>query len=151
MNEASTVSLFDGRVLRTTLPVFRPGEAPPGARIKRLQLVQGELSQIYDGNCPEQGLLYLATVQLLPGQVRGNHYHMAKREWIYLMCGSLKVIVRDRITGVRDELQATAGDRIYLAPGIEHVLVPLEAGYAVEYSPEAFDPADTFRADLLSA
>lgn len=116
-----------------------------------MRLVQGELSQIYDGVCPEQGLLYLATVQLLPGQVRGNHYHMAKREWLYLLYGSLKLILRERITGVRDELQATAGDRIYLAPGIEHALAPLETGYAVEFSPDTFDPTDTFRADLFSA
>jgi hypothetical protein len=151
MNDGKSVSLFGGRVLKATLPVFRPGEAPPEARIKRLQLAQGELCQIYDGDGPGQGLLYLATVQLLPGQVRGNHYHKAKREWFYLTCGSLKVILRDRVSGGRDELQAVAGDRIYLAPEIEHVLVPLETGYAVEYSPDTFDPADTFRADLLGA
>ena len=151
MSETKTIFLFDGRVTKETLPAFRPGESSADIRIKRLLLAQGDLSQIYDGARPDQGLLYLATMQLLRGQMRGNHYHHAKREWFYLISGSMRLVVRDRASGERRELLVAAGDRIYLAPEVEHALLPLEAGFAVEYSTEAFDPGDTFRAELLSA
>src|SRR5258705_6781662 len=68
----SETSLLSGKVTRQSLPILQPPTAPGSPVLKRLKLPQGELAQFYDG---EPGIQYIAYIELLPGNPRGNHYH----------------------------------------------------------------------------
>ncbi len=127
------------KVRKWSLPVFAgrpPNEAPA---LKRMQLAQGELAQFYDG---EQGMRYLAYVELLKNGVRGNHYHLRKQEWIYVLQGGVLLTLEDVHSPGRVSVKALAGDVVYIHTGIAHALETLEPGHAVEFSPGRVDPAD---------
>ncbi len=132
-------SLFGGKVLKQTLTVFegRPPQVAP--RLKRLLLPQGELTQFHDG---EPGIRYLAWLALVPGTVRGNHYHKAKEEWLYVGSGELEVLVEDLESNVRQAVALQPGELLIIQTGVAHALRVTRAGHAVEFSPSAFDPAD---------
>ena len=113
---------------------------------KRLLLPQGELAQFYDG---EDGMRYLAAIKLLSGTARGNHYHRQKQEWVYLIAGTILLVVEDVETKARETLTMVTGDLVYISPGVAHTLVVQKEGVAVEFSPVRFDPADTSRYALV--
>jgi hypothetical protein len=71
-------TLLNGKVLKRSLPLLQLPLGPDAPALKRLLLPQGELAQFYDA---EQGIRYMAFIKLLPGQVRGNHYHKVKKNW----------------------------------------------------------------------
>jgi mannose-6-phosphate isomerase-like protein (cupin superfamily) len=135
-----------GRVTKTSLPVAEPG-VPGAPLLKRLLLPQGALAQIYDGN---EGMRYLAWLELRSGAVRGNHVHQRKHEYFYLIAGEVELVVQDGSTGERAGLNLVAGGLVYLAAGVAHAYRPLTGGEAVEFSPVRFDPADTVREVVLA-
>ena len=139
-------SFLDGKVSKRSLPAFQPPLVGDLPMTKRLLLAQGELAQFHDG---EQGIRYLAAVQLVSGTARGNHYHSRKQEWIYLIAGAVQLVVEDVETKVRETLPMVTGDLVYISPGVAHALVVQKEGMAVEFSPVRFDPADTFRHTLV--
>src|SRR5579864_3907910 len=107
MADAAERTFLGGKVRKLTLPVIegRPaGTAPP---LKRLLLDQGELAQFYTG---EEGMRYLAFVELRAGAVRGNHYHKIKKEWIYVISGELSLVLEDIASGMRDQFMMACGD-----------------------------------------
>jgi mannose-6-phosphate isomerase-like protein (cupin superfamily) len=110
-------------------------------------LPQGELAQFHDG---EEGMRYIASVELKPGTVRGNHYHEKKREWFYLISGELLLVVQDLESAVREEIHLKSGDLVYISPSVAHAFGVQAPGYGVEFSPVAFDPADTYRTQLIT-
>ncbi|OPX20409.1 MAG: hypothetical protein BZ151_04170 [Desulfobacca sp. 4484_104] len=61
-------------------------------------------------------------VSVLPGQVRGNHQHPHKREWLYVFNGEGDFIWQDD-QGQRHQ-RRLAGDRtmVIIPPGIPHAL-----------------------------
>lgn len=131
-----------GAVVVTTLPLLEPPTPATAPVLKRLRLPQGELAQFYDA---EEGLCYAAVIELAPGSVRGNHYHKVKRELIYVIRGAFELRLREVDTGATDVISVSAGSSVLIRPGIAHALHVLEAGFAVECSPDRFDPGDTFR------
>jgi mannose-6-phosphate isomerase-like protein (cupin superfamily) len=131
-----------GKVKRQSLTVFSHPAQVAAATRKRLLLPQGELAQIY--NEPE-GLRYLAYIELRAGYPRGNHYHERKEEWIYLLHGKLQIVIEDIANRDREVLDCAAGDLVVISPKVAHVLNPLEAGMALEFSPQTFDPSDVIR------
>lgn len=136
MNHSSFLS---SKVLKWSLPTLNlpiSADAPP---LKRLLLAQGELAQIYDA---EEGLRYLAFIELRPGTVRGNHYHDVKEEWLYLARGSLRLTVHDMSSKERVGIELRAGDLVFISTGVAHALRVLESGEAVEYSVARFNPND---------
>ena len=137
--EPATVTFLQGKVTKKSLPVIQV--APSGAvpLLKRLMLPQGELAQIHDS---EEGLRYLAPVELRPGAVRGNHYHHFKEEWLYLMAGALNLVVEDVSSRERASFGVNAGDLVWIATGIAHTLTPTEPGYGVEFSKVRFNAGD---------
>lgn len=141
----NAISLLAGKVTRTPLPLLAPGQ-PDLPTLKRLALPQGELAQVYDG---DEGIRYLAWIELKPGSLRGNHYHQHKAEFFYLLAGEVELALEDALTGERDRLTLAVGDLVFLSPGVVHAYRPLTAGHAIEFSPVRFDPADTFRRALL--
>jgi mannose-6-phosphate isomerase-like protein (cupin superfamily) len=134
-----------GRVTKTSLPVAEPG-ATGGPLLKRLSLPQGALAQIYDG---DEGIRYLAWLELRAGTIRGNHVHRRKHEYFYLVAGEVELVMEDGTSGERAALTLVAGDLVYLEAGVAHAYRPLKDGEAIEFSPVRFDPTDTVRQVIL--
>lgn len=132
-------SLMHGRVSVSPLPTCDPMAAAQPA-VKRLMLQKGELAQIYNSAEPIRMIAY---TELVSGKARGNHYHRHKHEWFYLIRGSCHLVVAEPDGTVTEETVIVAGDLVSIATGVAHVIVPLESGHAIEFSPAEFDPADT--------
>jgi quercetin dioxygenase-like cupin family protein len=135
------------KVVKWTLPAVQPGEAMNEA-LKRVVLPQGELAQFYDA---EEAIRYIASIELKEGTVRGNHYHEVKREYIYILSGELLLALEEVTSHAREQLRLQGGDLVLIQPGIAHALQVTQRGMAVEFSPDRFNPADTFRAELAAS
>jgi mannose-6-phosphate isomerase-like protein (cupin superfamily) len=138
----SEVEFLGGGVVKRTLPLLSLPLAPGASSLKRLSLAQGELAQFHDG---DEGMRYLAFIELLPGQVRGNHYHKVKVELVYMVRGEAALTVVDLKSAARAELTLRTGEVAMIRTGIAHAFRPIELGYAIEYSSSRFDPADIHR------
>src|SRR5438445_5827047 len=113
------ITLLGGKVRKQALPIVHPPSAPESPTLKRLMLPQGELAQFYDG---EEGIRYIAQIELQAGSVRGNHYHKVKREWVYMMSGEVTLIVEDLESKVRETALLLAGDLAFIQTGVVHAL-----------------------------
>ena len=142
----SEIALLDGKVTKRTLPMVEPSSTPDLRTLKRLMLPQGELAQFYDG---EEGIRYIAQIELQAGSVRGNHYHKLKQEWVYVMSGEVTLIAEDLETKRRESVQLKPGDLAFIQTEVVHVLQVTEAGQAIEFSTARFDPADIYRQKLV--
>jgi uncharacterized RmlC-like cupin family protein len=138
MNEQHYLS---GKVVKRVVPAFA-GPQSNGPAMKRLLLAQGELAQFYDGENP---IRYIAAIELRAGAARGNHFHRVKHESIYLLQGKALLLVEDAGTRERAEIHLEAGDLAVVSPGVVHTIKTIDAGYAIEFAPTRFDPADTYR------
>lgn len=143
MNETP---LLAGKVVKQSLPILQPPTGPGSPVLKRLKLPQGELAQFYDG---DPGIRYIAYIELLPGNPRGNHYHNHKPEWIYLLTGELSLVVEDIGTRKRETLTMAAGDIVKISTGVAHALQILKSGQAIEFSMAQFDATDIHRYVLV--
>jgi quercetin dioxygenase-like cupin family protein len=139
-------TFLDGGVTQRTLPLMSLPVPPGSPSLKRLNLPQGELAQFHDA---DEGMRYLAFIELLPGQVRGNHYHNVKVELVYVVRGEVALTVVDLKSKARAELRLQTGDLAKIQTGIAHVLQPITPGLAIEYSSARFDPADIHRFPVI--
>jgi len=133
---------LSGKVVKWSLPTFEPPFSPDAPATKRLLLPQGELAQIFDSEEPAR---YISCLELMPGTVRGNHYHKLKRESVYVMRGELSLVVRDVESGARETVSVKAGELVSIGVGIAHAMVVVTAGLAVEFAPVRFNPGDIHR------
>ena len=140
------IALLDGKVRKQALPKVQPPSNPESPALKRLMLPQGELAQFYDG---DDGIRYIAQIELQAGSVRGNHYHKIKQEWIYIMSGDVTLIVEDLESKARESVQLVAGDLAFIQTGVVHTLQVTKSGQAIEFSTARFDPADIYRQKLV--
>ncbi len=138
-------SWLSGRVTRRRLPWIKPGGADQPA-LKRLDLPQGELAQVHDA---AEGMRYLAAIELTAGTVRGNHLHRRKVEHLYVVRGELELHVGDPESGEDAVVSLSAGDLTVVEPGVAHALRILRDGFAIEFSPQRFDPADVVGHELV--
>jgi hypothetical protein len=139
------VILLDGKVVRQSLPAI---PVPVGAdvpKLKRLMLPQGELAQIYDA---DEGIRYMAVIELRPDNARGNHYHKIKVEWVYVTAGEVLLVVEDVESRRRESVPMRAGDLAVIQTGIAHALRVTAPGEAIEFSGARFDAADIYRYPL---
>ncbi len=143
MNPAQ--SHLGGRVIHRSLPRLAIPTSPDAPLQRRVSLPQGELVQLVNGL---DGIRYLAAIELLSGTVRGNHYHHAKRETVYLMCGAVRLTALDLDSGERLEIDLVAGDLVQIFPRVAHALRVTSAGWGVELAPDPLDPADTVKHPL---
>lgn len=139
------VTLLDGKVIRQSLPVVELPVGPEAPSLKRLRLPQGELAQIYDA---EEGIRYMAVIELRPDQTRGNHYHKVKVEWVYVTAGEVLLVVEEVGSRRRESVALRAGDLAVIQTGIAHALRVTGAGEAIEFSGARFDAADIYRYPL---
>jgi quercetin dioxygenase-like cupin family protein len=142
----SDITLLGGKVTKCTLPLVQPPSTPDSPTLKRLLLPQGELAQFYDG---EEGVRYIAQIELQAGSIRGNHYHKAKQEWVYIMGGEVTLIVEDLESKARETALLVAGDLAFIQTGVAHALQVTKSGQAIEFSTARFDPADIYRHKLV--
>ena len=136
---------LSGKVRKHSLPEFELPVAADAPTVKRLLLPQGELAQFYDA---DDGMRYLAFIELRAGTVRGNHYHKVKEEWLYVMRGEVVLTVQDMDSKARESVPLMAGDLVVIPTGIAHVLQVVSPGQAVEFSTARFDPLDIHRVQL---
>jgi quercetin dioxygenase-like cupin family protein len=139
-------SLLNGKVIQQSLPLVRLPAAPDTPVLKRLQLPQGELAQIYDA---EEGIRYMAVIELRPDSVRGNHYHKVKTELVYVTQGEVLLVVEDIESLARAECRLRTGDLAVIQTGVAHALRSEKPGQAIEFSQARFDPADIHRYPLV--
>ena len=132
-------TFLNGKVLKRSLPALHLPLGPDAPVLKRLLLPQGELAQFYDA---EEGIRYMAFIELLPGQVRGNHYHKVKEELVYLIRGEVLLSIADIDSKAPASVALRTGDLAVIRTGIAHALRTVEPGQAVEFSSSRFDPAD---------
>ncbi len=85
-------TFLNGKVCKLSFPVLQLPLEPDAPALRRLLLPQGELAQFHDA---EEGIRYMAFIELLPGQVRGNHYHKVKEELVYVIRGEVLLSVAD--------------------------------------------------------
>src|SRR5947209_10457753 len=129
-------AFLSGKVRKWSLPAFELPLAADAPTVKRLLLPQGELAQFYDAN---EGVRYMAFIELRAGTVRGNHYHKVKEEWVYMIHGEALLVAEDVESKTRESVPLRAGDLAVIRTGIAHALQVLEAGQAVEFSTARFD------------
>jgi len=135
-------TLLQGLVSVCTLPQIQPGPAGAELLLKRVMLPQGELAQFHDS---DEAMRYIAAIELKTGAVRGNHYHKIKREYVYILSGRLTLIVQKLEAELLESTDMSGGELALIPPGIIHALHVKEDGLAVEFSPNRFDPTDTYR------
>jgi Uncharacterized conserved protein, contains double-stranded beta-helix domain len=140
------ISILAGKVTKRTLPLVEPSSTPDSRTLKRLMLPQGELAQFYDG---DQGIRYIAQIELQAGSVRGNHYHKVKQEWVYMMSGEVTLVLEDLESKARESAPLLAGDLAFIQTGVIHALQVTKSGQAIEFSTSRFDPADIYRHKLI--
>ena len=141
----SAATYLNGKVRKQTLPAFElplPAEAPT---MKRLLLAQGELAQFYDA---DEGVRYLAFIELRPDTVRGNHFHNVKVEWVYIIAGEVLLVAEEVATKTRESVPLRTGDLAIVQTGIAHALQVIKRGLAVEFSTTRFDPLDIHKFPL---
>ncbi len=135
-------SHLSGKLRHQILPLLPIPTAPDAPLRRRVALPQGELAQLLNGPEP---IRYLATLELLAGTVRGNHYHLAKRETVYVLSGALRLTALDLDSGERVVLDLAAGHAVFIAPRVAHALRVTAPGWGIEFAPDPLDPADTLR------
>lgn len=142
----SEIALLGGKVTKWSLPIVQPSSTPDSPTLKRLMLPQGELAQFYDG---EEGIRYIAQIELQAGTIRGNHYHKVKQEWVYVMSGEVTLVVENLESNGPEKVQLKPGDLAFIETGVVHALQVTESGQAIEFSTARFDPTDIYRHKLV--
>src|SRR2546430_2302575 len=135
-------TFLNGRVIKQSLAVIQGRPASDAPRVKRLLLAQGELAQIYDA---DEGIRYLAFVELRIDAVRGNHYHQVKDEVIYVIQGEILLVVEDIVTKDRESFRLQTGDLAVIPVRIAHGFRTIVSGQAVERSTTRFGPTGIWR------
>lgn len=136
---------LNGKVRKRSLPAFELPLAADAPTVKRLLLSQGELAQFYDA---DEGVKYLAFIELRAGSIRGNHYHKVKEEWVYIIAGEAALIVEEIQSQERQSVPMRTGDLAVIATGIAHAIKVEKAGQAVEFSAARFDASDIHKYPL---
>ena len=142
----SQIKLLNGKVVVRSLPVLELPLAANAPTVKRLMLAQGELAQFYDA---DNGMRYLAFIELRSGTVRGNHYHKVKEEWLYVMRGEVVLVIEEIQSRTRESYSMKTGDLAIISTAIAHTLQVVSAGEAIECSSARFDPADIYKYHLV--
>ncbi|SPE51789.1 hypothetical protein SBV1_1430006 [Verrucomicrobia bacterium] len=136
---------LEGKVIRQTLPIIDNPAGPGIPALKRLRLAQGELAQIYDA---ERGIRYMAVIELLAQNTRGNHYHKVKEELVYMMQGEVVLVVEDIRSKARESVPLRPGDLALIRTEVAHALRVTASGLAIEFSQARFDAQDIYRYPL---
>lgn len=130
------------------------------AELKKMRDKRGFLVEFMNAPDLPEGMkefaqIYVAT--LVPGAVRGNHYHKHKFEWISTVVGKIRMTVEDVATGKKNEIMLDSGAetvrRFCIRPGKAHMFenISEETAVLVVYTNKVYDPEapDTYEHKLL--
>jgi dTDP-4-dehydrorhamnose 3,5-epimerase-like enzyme len=109
---------------------------------------------------PAQALQFVGTVRdvhmasMVPGAVRGNHYHTRRREAIVVLCGAPWSLYWDEGAGTNVEklsFEEAGATLILVSPGASHALRNdgEQEMSIVAFSSEMYDPAETVARKLV--
>ncbi len=93
--------------------------------------------------------VYVATIE--PGKIRGNHYHLKRREWFFIAKGEVKIFLEDIKTKKRKVLKVSSKTPklITIFPKIAHAVknTGKETAILVSAQDTVYDPKnpDTFQ------
>ncbi len=132
--------IFNGRVRIESLPVGGPDEAE-----RRIFSDKGEMAQIVNrrGEAFRQ-IVYWDIDSARTGVDRGHHYHRKKTDRMYVISGEVELLLEDPQTGAQGRAILRAGERVQILPGIAHAVRSRIKSQVLEYSPDTYDPADTY-------
>lgn len=86
----------------------------------------------------------VAFLEFIPNTgIRGNHYHLKKREIMYIIEGKITVYYWLPQESKIDEVIVEAGDLLTFEPGLAHAYKALEQTFAIEMGSILYDPDDT--------
>ncbi len=139
-------TFLNGKVRKEALHVIEGAVPPDAPRLRRLLLPQGELAHFYDG---EEGMRYIAFIELRANSIRGNHYHQFKEELVYVALGEILVTVEEVATKERASFSLRAGELAVIATGVAHAYRTVQPGQGIECSPTRFNAADLYRYPLI--
>lgn len=117
---------------------------------KRFEDSRGYLHKVLaasqcDGR-PPRGEVYVSAA--LPGEVKGNHYHLRMGEWFAVIEGRGSLELADPETGERTTIRVDASEpsSVYVPAGAAHALVNDGDGVlvCVAWAEAEHDPADVF-------
>ncbi len=134
--------MLAGITVRTLETHTLPLAEPLGAQGGRIMTPAGEIAQVVSG--PEVRYVAYLEFRVPPPQARGNHYHRVKREHFYVLTGRLQAHFKDLASGETAALELAAGHLLSIQPGYAHAFLAHEYAQAIEFSPQPFDPADTY-------
>jgi mannose-6-phosphate isomerase-like protein (cupin superfamily) len=112
---------------------------------RRILSEKGEMAQIL--NRTDQvfkQLVYWELDSAKSGQERGHHYHEKKIEHFYVLTGELELSIKELESSVSKKLLVKAGNRLDISPRVAHAFRSLTYAQVLEYSPEPYDPSDTY-------
>lgn len=144
MNSIPTRQFLNDAVELTCLPIFDGTDSP--STVKRLMLPQGEFA-ILSPSCPT--IRFLAYLTFPKDKKRGNHYHLEKVEFLYVVDGNLRLKVLDTLSKKCETCEVPGGTLVRINPRIAHGYLAIKESYAIEYSANAYNPRDTVSMDVI--
>jgi dTDP-4-dehydrorhamnose 3,5-epimerase-like enzyme len=127
------------KIVADQLPITRQ---KTGA--KRWTEERGEFVQV----SYHEEIRHLAFFEIKQGFSRGGHYHGRKEEIFYIASGKIEAKLLDLDTEEKEERIFEKGDRLRILPRCAHLFTAIEDTWVVEYSPQFFDPKDSYPVDL---
>ena len=112
---------------------------------RRIFSEKGEMAQILNRTDEAfKNLVYWELDSARTGQERGHHYHERKIERFYVLTGELELSLKDIETLASKRLKVKAGNRVIISPRVAHAFRSLMYSQVLEYSPDTYDPTDTY-------
>ena len=129
-------------------------------KLKKQANKNGTLVEFLKGNEIDESnrqfaQIYVATI--LPGKIRGNHYHKKKLEWFSIFNGKVKIALEDIKTKEKKEFIVDSSEghlsRIFLNTEIAHAFKNISKSTVilVAYTNKIYDPQnpDTYEYKVL--
>ena len=112
---------------------------------RRIFSEKGEMAQILNRTDEAfKQLVYWELDSTNSNQERGHHYHGRRIEQIYVLTGELELLLKDIESSDNKKVIINAGNRVTISPRVAHAYRSLMYSQVLEYSPEPYDPIDTY-------
>jgi hypothetical protein len=112
---------------------------------RRIFSEKGEMAQILNRTDEAfRQLVYWELDSTKSDQERGHHRHERRIERIYVLTGELELLLKDIDSSDSKKVIIKAGNRATIRPRIAHAYRSLMYSQVLEYSPEPYDPTDTY-------
>jgi len=112
---------------------------------RRIFSEKGEMAQILNRTDEAfRQLVYWELDSTNSDQERGHHCHERRIERIYVLTGELELLLKDIDSSDSKKVIIKAGNRVTIGPRVAHAYRSLMYSQVLEYSPEPYDPIDTY-------